>query len=198
MSITHFWRFASNKCDGTNEEGSVWGNSKIFADFNFKSSQYQNPQVKKIVEEYDSHQKTLKPYYKLPLATAVQYAAQLPNIVNLYNEHIRKSPSDQQEMLQVAKNFAAGIKLTTTEMELLEDSQKLNHLINFLIPKEQDLYRENNWLADAYLYMWDGTEPKSLVVQKMKSELVAESIQREDIENPRRWDLRDKIAELTK
>ena len=168
------------------------------SDFNFKSSQYQNPQVKKIVEEYDSHQKTLKPYYKLPLATAVQYADQLPNIVNLYNEHIRKSPSDQQEMLQVAKNFAAGIKLTTTEMELLEDSQKLNHLINFLIPKEQDLYRENNWLADAYLYMWDGTEPKSLVVQKMKSELVAESIQREDIENPRRWDLRDKIAELTK
>ena len=159
-------------------------------EFNFKSSRYKNPQVKKMVEEYDENQKTLKPYWKLPFSLLKNdelLLKGLPDIENLYAEHIKKSKADQAAMLaittrdlaiqkgQLTQKTPEGIKipskLTTQEKANLLDSQKLSHFINIVLAAHQKKYRKNNVLADAYLYTWYGSDPETDIVKQMKADL---------------------------
>ena len=185
-------------------------------EFNFKSSRYKNPQVKKIVEEYDENQKTLKPYYKLPFSILKNdelLLMQMPGIENLYAEHMKKTPQKQKEMLDIAKRDVAiqkgeltettakGIKipskLTSKEKADLFDSQKLNQFINNVLPAAQKNYRKNNVLVDAYLYAWYGSDPETDIVKQMKGELQQEAGMATGVTqiDPPRWNMLEKIKQ---
>ena len=192
-------------------------------DFNYRSTQFENPHVKKIMDEYEADQKIIKPWYKFPdelsrdpvanqstiKFTSSKFIGDQENpyyvseegvsLEKVWQDYLKMSPETQDTYRQVALDYDEGgqKRKDLTEKDL-KDLPGAKIIIEFEKTLKNEngpriALRKNDFLLDATLYKWKGSGPYHPETMRIVAELEEEHRKATGKSDFKRWNIRPKI-----
>lgn len=191
--------------------------------FNYRSTQFENPHVKKIMDEYEADQKIMKPWYKFPdelsrdpvanqstiKFTSSKFIGDQENpyyvseegvsLEKVWQDYLKMSPETQDTYRQVALDYDEGgqKRKDLTEKDL-KDLPGAKIIIEFEKTLKNEngpriALRKNDFLLDATLYKWKGSGPYHPETMRIVAELEEEHRKATGKSDFKRWNIRPKI-----
>ena len=135
---------------------------------NYRSKQYTDERVRKLVEQYDADQEIIREYYSLPMNIADDF-----NFGDEFREYLRLSKNKREQFLALADIISSN----PAEIKEMKKAKKMKNFLSMVTQiKKGWRAHPDNWMVEAKMWKWGIiTSPVNKKVVNMQNQLIGQS-----------------------